>query len=70
MTKRFKINPDFTCHELAGYKLPEIEGRPVAIEVEIHPELYDGTETTADLSGRPVLNPDGTVKVVKWIFNE
>lgn len=25
MTKRFKIEPDLTCHELAGYKLPEVE---------------------------------------------
>lgn len=25
MTKRFKIEPDFTCPELAGYKLPPIE---------------------------------------------
>jgi hypothetical protein len=27
MTKRFKIEPDFTCPELAGYKLPPIERR-------------------------------------------
>ena len=27
MTKRFKIEPDFTCPELAGYKLPEVERR-------------------------------------------
>lgn len=25
MTKRFKIEPDLTCPELAGYKLPQIE---------------------------------------------
>lgn len=27
MTKRFKIEPDFSCPELAGYKLPEVEQR-------------------------------------------
>ena len=27
MTKRFKIEPDLTCPELAGYKLPEVEQR-------------------------------------------
>ena len=27
MTKRFKIEPDLTCPELAAYKLPEVEQR-------------------------------------------
>ena len=27
MTKRFKIEPDLTCPELAGYKLPEVQQR-------------------------------------------
>ena len=27
MTKRFKIEPDLTCPELAGYKLPEVKQR-------------------------------------------
>lgn len=35
MTKRFELNHDLTCHELAGYKLPEVERTPIAIEVEM-----------------------------------
>lgn len=151
MTKRFKINPDFTCPELAGYKLESFSigqeddveklsisafplnektswGRgysydnerkrtgfiagyhkarekfeftesdlrralsmafiavqdggnitsdeiiasfrtpclPVAIEVEM-----EVTNTPGFARGKfPATNPDGTVKVVKWIFNE
>jgi hypothetical protein len=59
MTKRFKIEPDLTCPELAGYKLPQIECTPIAIEVEM--------DSTKSLLGVwtgfvPALNPDGTVK--------
>ena len=38
MTKRFKINPDNTCPELAGYKLPPLEldgvGQPLTDYIE------------------------------------
>lgn len=64
MTKRFKIRPDFTCPELAKYKLPEVERTPrtpIAIEVEM--------DSTKSLLGVwtgfiPATNPDGTVKGV------
>ena len=161
MTKRFKINPDLTCPELAGYKLPSFprsqeddmealaesqypikkggsawmptthdcnqankqEGfisgytkarekfefseadmvqafaygktlepfdsfddfisnirkirtprTPIAIEVEMVQKFQpDKSKRENELNGvyyEPKLNPDGTVKVVKWIFND
>lgn len=39
MTKRFKIEPDLTCPELAGYKLPEVERRQED-EMKIESEKY------------------------------
>jgi len=39
MTKRFKIEPDLTCHELAGYKLPPCS-RCQEDGVEIESEKY------------------------------
>ena len=67
MTKRFKINPDNTCPELAGYKLPEVDRtprNPIAIEVEM--------DSKKSLLGMwtgfiPALNPDGTVKG-RWVY--
>ena len=39
MTKRFKIEPDLTCPELAGYKLPEVERRQED-EMKVESEKY------------------------------
>jgi hypothetical protein len=39
MTKRFKIDPDLTCPELAGYKLPEVERRQED-EMKVESEKY------------------------------
>lgn len=51
-------------------------GKPITeVMVEYHPELYDGTETTASLSGRLKVNPKNntiTIKPVKdnWTREE
>lgn len=71
MTKRFKINHDLTCPELAGYKLPEqhTPRTPVAIEVEMVESpaynairMQDKNDCFAYFI--PTTNPDGTVKGV------
>jgi hypothetical protein len=61
MTKRFKLTPDLTCPELNGYKLPEMQGKPIAIEVEWI-ESWIGAEFD-----EPDTNEDGTVKG-KWVY--
>lgn len=65
-----RTHSECMASDIVRYYIESISRTPIAIEVDFYPELYDGTETTANLSGRPALNPDGTVKVVKWIFNE
>lgn len=72
MTKRFKIEPDLTCPELAGYKLPEVERtprHPIAIDVEMVESpsynairMQDKNDCFAYFI--PATNPDGTVKGV------
>ena len=46
MTKQFKINPDLTCPELAGYKLPEVNERSDKelrqISIDMGLEFYVG----------------------------
>lgn len=41
---------------------------PIAIEVEMEIEVEPNTGV--EMGEYPATNPDGTVKVVKWIFNE
>ena len=78
MTKRFKIEPDLTCPELAGYKLLPVERTtrtPIAIEVEmveVFKDEYNHFSASTQLligkdirkTTRPATNPDGTVKGV------
>lgn len=60
MTKTFPILPDLTCPELAGYKLPEVERHPIAIEVEMVIEVEPNTGV--EMGEFPATHPDGTVK--------
>jgi len=82
MTKTFKILPDLTCHELAGYKLPPVERHPIAIEVEMveaRSESFtiNGCDSFTEVGCIkqvctcydfiPATNPDGTVKG-RWVY--
>jgi hypothetical protein len=65
MTKTFKLTPDLTCPELDGYKLPEMQGKPIAIEVEMVEVYLLSTDSCAKV---PNTHPDGTLKG-KYIYS-
>lgn len=68
MTKTFKLTHDLTCPELAGYKLPQIERNPIAIEVEMVQKSINGSIPVGqDWECVPATNPDGTVKG-RWVY--